>query len=66
MEWSLGNKVEHFKVGDKVETRGDMGGFNLTIIAIHNNYYCTCKGYGKSRHFNMNVLQHRITANNRN
>jgi len=63
MEWNLGNEVEHFKVGDKVKTRGDMGDFNLTITAIHNDHYCTCKGYCKSRHFNMNVLQHRITEN---
>lgn len=63
MKWDLGNEREDFKVGDKVVTRGDMGSFNLKITAIHNKYYCTCKGYGKSRHLNLNVLQHRITAN---
>ena len=47
-----------FKVGDKVKTRGDIGGFKLTIIEIHNDHYCTCKGYGKLRHFNMCYLEH--------
>lgn len=47
-----------FKVGDKVKLRGDMGGFKLTITAIHNDHYCTAKGYGKQRHFNMGFLEH--------
>ena len=47
-----------FKVGDKVKLRGDMGGFKLTITAIHNDHYCTAKGYGKERHFNMCFLEH--------
>ena len=47
-----------FQVGDKVKTRGDIGGFKLTIVEIHNNHYCTCKGYGKMRHFNMGYLEH--------
>lgn len=47
-----------FKVGDKVKLRGDMGGFKLTITAIHNDHYCTAKGYGKERHFNMGFLEH--------
>jgi len=66
MKWDLGNEREDFQVGDKVVTRSDMGSFNLTITAIHNKHYCTCKGYGKSRHFNLNVLQHRITADTQN
>ena len=48
-----------FKVGDKVKTRGDMGGFNLTVIEVHNNHYCTVRGYGKDRHMNMGYLEHR-------
>ena len=47
-----------FKVGDKVKLRGDMGDFKLTITAIHNDHYCTAKGYGKERHFNMGFLEH--------
>lgn len=47
-----------FKVGDKVKTRGDIGGFKLTIVEIHNDHYCTCKGYGKLRHFNVSFLEH--------
>ncbi len=45
------------KVGDKVKTRGDLGGFNLVIVEIHNEYYATCRGYGKLRHFNMDCLE---------
>ena len=47
-----------FKVGDKVKLRCDMGDFKLTITAIHNDHYCTAKGYGKERHFNMGFLEH--------
>ncbi len=47
-----------FKVGDKVKTRCDIGEFQLTIVEIHNDHYCTCKGYGKLRHFNMCFLEH--------
>jgi hypothetical protein len=47
-----------FKVGDKVRTRGDMGGFKLVITKIHNDHYCTAKGYGKERHFNIGFLEH--------
>ena len=47
-----------FKVGDKVRTRGDIGGFKLTITKIHNDHYCTAKGYGKERHFNVSFLEH--------
>lgn len=46
-----------FKVGDKVRTRGDMGSFKLTVIAISNDHYCICKGYGKPRHFNASFLE---------
>ena len=49
---------ESFKVGDKVKTRSDMGSLNFEIVAIHNDHYCTCKGYGKLRHFNMGYLEH--------
>lgn len=65
MNWSLSNEVNNFKVGDKVKTRSDIGSFNLVITKIHNSHYCSCKGYGKERHFNMNVLQHRTTADMR-
>lgn len=47
-----------FKVGDKVKTRSDIGGFKLTIVEIHNDHYCACRGYGKLRHFNMCYLEH--------
>jgi hypothetical protein len=47
-----------FKVGDKVRTRGDIGGFKLVITKIHNDHYCTAKGYGKERHFNVSFLEH--------
>lgn len=57
IKWSLSNPVTGFRVGDKVRTRGDMGGFNLVITKIHNAHYCKAKGYGKERHFNMNVLE---------
>jgi hypothetical protein len=50
--------IAAFKVGDKVRTRGDMGGFKLVITKIHNDHYCTAKGYGKERHFNMGFLEH--------
>ena len=46
------------KVGDKVKLRDDMGGFKMKITAIHNDHYCTAKGYGKERHFNMGYLEH--------
>ena len=49
---------ESFKVGNKVKTRSDMGSLNFEIVAIHNDHYCTCKGYGKLRHFNMGYLEH--------
>jgi hypothetical protein len=49
---------DSFKVGDKVKTRSDMGSLNFEIVAIHNDQYCTCKGYGKLRHFNMGYLEH--------
>jgi len=61
MKWSLENSCEgKFKVGDKVKTRGDIGGFELKIVEIHNSHYCKCKnkyGLGKKRHFNMNCLE---------
>lgn len=47
-----------FKVEDKVRTRGDMGGFKLVITVIHNDHYCTAKGYGKERPFNVSFLEH--------
>lgn len=50
-------KLKIFEVGAKVKTMGDMGGFILTIVEIHNEYYCTCKGYGKLRHFNIKYLE---------
>lgn len=48
-----------FKRGDKVRTRGDFGSFNLIIVTVHNEHFATCRGYGKDRHLNMNVLEHR-------
>jgi hypothetical protein len=56
--WNLENSCfNKFKCGDKVKTRGDMGEFNLVIVKIYNDFYAACKGYGKIRHFNMNVLE---------
>jgi len=49
--------TEKFKVGDKVKTKGDLGGFILTITKIYNDHYCAAKGYGKERHFNMQYLE---------
>ena len=46
-----------FKSGQKVKTRGDIGGFYLTIVKIHNDSYCTAKGYGKERHINMAFIE---------
>jgi hypothetical protein len=58
MKWDLGNDCTNkFTVGQKVKTRGDMGGFILTINKIHNSHYCECSGYNKLRHFNMNCLE---------
>lgn len=57
--WDLAMSCKgKFKAGDRVKTREDFGGFKLTIIIVHNDYYATCRGYGKDRHFNMNVLEH--------
>jgi hypothetical protein len=60
MKWSLSNDCKNkFYVGQKVKTRGDMGGIELIITKIHNSHYCTCKTwmYGKKMHFNMNCLE---------
>ena len=46
-----------FQVGEKVKTRGDIGSFNLVIVKIHNEHYCTVKGYGKERHMNMAFIE---------
>jgi len=67
MQWSLSNSCENkFHVGQRVKTRGDMGGFRLTIAQIYNNHYCRCKTwvFGKSHHFNMNCLDP-INKNNK-
>ena len=45
------------QVGDKVKTRMDLGGFNLVVTKIHNEYYAECCGYGKIRHINMDCLE---------
>lgn len=56
--WSLANSCKgKFKPGDLVKTRGDMGGFILVVEKVHNDHYAACRGYGKVRHFNMNVLE---------
>lgn len=60
--WSLGNSCEgKFTEGQKVKMRGDMGGFNLFIVKIHNDHYATVRGcsMGDSveRHMNMNCLE---------
>ena len=60
MKWSLSNSCEgKFQIGQRVKTRGDMGGFSLKIVKIHNHHYCKCRmwKYGKDRHFNMNCLE---------
>lgn len=46
-----------FKEGQKVRTRGDIGSFNLTIVKIHNDHYCTVRGYGKDRHMNLAFIE---------
>jgi len=46
-----------FHEGQKVKTRGDIGGLNLTILKIHNNHYCTVVGYGKKRHMNLAFIE---------
>ena len=33
--------------------------FNLVIIKIHNEHYCTVKGYGRERHMNMAFIEPR-------
>ena len=50
-----------FKVGQKVKTRGDIGGFNLVIIKIYNDHYCLVNGYGKDRNMNMAFIEPRNT-----
>ncbi len=60
LSWDLQNSCKaKFKVGDEVETRGDMGNFKMKIIQIHNDHYCRCRTWvwGKDRHFNMNCLE---------
>ena len=57
-EFNLSNKNNgRLKEGDVVKTRGDFGSFYMTIKTIHNEHYCTCYGYGKERHINMNVIE---------
>lgn len=48
-----------FVVGQKVKTRGDIGGLNFTVLVVHNKHYCTVRGYGKDRHMNMAFLEPR-------
>ena len=50
-----------FSEGQKVRTRGDIGGMNFTIIEIHNQSFCTVEGYGQFRHMNMAFLEPRTT-----
>ena len=62
MEYKHGGFAKHnyeFREGQKVRTRHDIGGFNLTIIKIHNKHYCSVKGYNKERHMNMAFLEPR-------
>jgi hypothetical protein len=46
-----------FRVGQKVKTRRDIGGFMLVVVEIHNGSYCTVRGYGKDRHMNMAFIE---------
>ena len=56
--WCLCNDNNgRLEEGDRVKMRGDMGGFILTIEKIHNEVYCTARGYNKLRHINMNCLE---------
>lgn len=57
MPCNLFETCNGFRAGDKVRTRGDMGSFNLTVVKVHNHHYATCRGYGKDRHLNMNILE---------
>lgn len=50
-----------FHEGQKVKTRGDIGGFNLVIVKIHNEDFCTVRGYGKDRHMNMAFIEPLLT-----
>ncbi len=56
---SFARHNHNFKEGQKVKTRGDIGGFNLVIEKIHNDHFCRVKGYGKARHMNMAFLEPR-------
>jgi len=64
MKWSLSNSCESkFKIGQKVKTRSDMGGYKLIITKIYNHHYAECRDIlffgilGKRRHFNINCLE---------
>lgn len=48
-----------FHVGQKVRTRGDIGGFPGTITKIHNDHFCQIKAAGKLRHMNMAFIEPR-------
>ncbi len=53
-------KHDHtFYIGQKVQTRNDIGKFKLVIVEIHNDNYCSVKGYGKIRHMNMAFIEPR-------
>ena len=54
-------KNDHeFHVGQKVRTRGDIGGYTGTIVKIHNDSYCQIKSMGKLRHMNMAFIEPRL------
>lgn len=62
--WSLEDSCEgKFSVGQVVRSRGDMGGYKLKIMKIHNSHYAECRDVlpfgllGRKRHFNMNCLE---------
>ena len=62
MKWSLSTSCkDKFLIGQKVNTRRDMGNYFLKITKIHNNHYCECRSwrFGRKRHFNMNCLEPR-------
>ena len=48
-------------VGQKIRTRGDIGGYTGTIVKIHNEHYCQIKSMGKLRHMNMAFIEPRRT-----
>lgn len=56
MTLTIKRDIPQFRMGDKVQLRGDMGSFKMTILKIHNEWYATCSFQGTKRHINMIFL----------